>query len=73
MAPRVQDACGVLNFQRLKMNEKSQLPDAVIQLHNIARTIENAIGQGQLSEDIRNCADRLHDLIKPFVKEKDTV
>ena len=55
------------------MNEKSQLPDAVIQLHNIARTIENAIGQGQLSEDVRNCADRLHDLIKPFVKEKETV
>jgi hypothetical protein len=46
------------------MNEKSQLLDAVIQLHNIARTIENEIGRGLLSEDIRDCADRLHRVVK---------
>jgi hypothetical protein len=46
------------------MKEKSQLLDAVIQLHNIARTVETKIGRGLLSEDIRDCADRLHQLVK---------
>ena len=36
------------------------LVDAVIALHDIARTVEREIGHGQLSEDIRACADRLH-------------
>jgi hypothetical protein len=36
--------------------------DLVIQLHNIARTIEQQIGIGQLSSDLRNVADRLHAL-----------
>jgi hypothetical protein len=40
------------------------LESAVIELHNIARKIEQEIGQGQLSEDVRQCADRLHELIK---------
>ncbi len=38
--------------------------DAIIELHRIAALIENKIGKGQLSEDIRNCADRLHELTK---------
>ena len=38
------------------------LVDAVITLHNVARLIEEAIGQGQLSNDVRLCADRLHAL-----------
>jgi hypothetical protein len=38
------------------------LVDAVITLHNIARTVAEEIGCGQLSTDIRACADRLHDL-----------
>jgi hypothetical protein len=46
------------------MNEK--LLDLVVQLHDIARTIENDIGIGQLSEDIRNAADRLNVLLKPM-------
>ena len=37
------------------------LVDAVIALHEIARTVEREIGHGQLSDDIRNCADRLHE------------
>jgi hypothetical protein len=41
------------------------LPDAVIQLHDIARKVEQEIGTGQLSEDIRKCADRLTVLINP--------
>ena len=36
------------------------LIDAVVALHEIARTVETEVGQGQLSEDIRKCADRLH-------------
>jgi hypothetical protein len=36
------------------------LVDAVIQLHDIARLVSEEIGAGQLHDDIRNCADRLH-------------
>jgi hypothetical protein len=39
-----------------------ELVDAVIALHEIARTVEQEIGHGQLSDDIRSCADRLHEL-----------
>lgn len=49
------------------MNDR--LNDAVIQLHNIARQIEEEIGIGKLSEDLRNAADRLHNLIKVHVEE----
>lgn len=38
-----------------------ELVDAVIALHEIARTIEREIGRGQLSDDVRSCADRLHE------------
>jgi len=40
------------------------LDEAIIQLHDVARTVEQQIGTGQLSDDIRNCADRLNTLIK---------
>jgi hypothetical protein len=43
------------------MKDNSEL---VIELHNIARQVEATVGKGQLSEDIRNCADRLHTLTK---------
>jgi hypothetical protein len=43
---------------------KMNLEELVIELHNIARAVEQSIGQGQLSEDIRKCADRLQSLIK---------
>ena len=39
-----------------------ELVDAVIALHEIARTVEREVGRGQLSDDIRKCADRLHEL-----------
>lgn len=42
------------------------LQEEVINLHNIARHIEQAIGKGQLSEDIRHSADRLSDIINRF-------
>lgn len=62
-----QDVYGVLNFQRQKMYDR--LHDAVMQLHDIARLVENEIGQGKLSEDIRVAADRLNMLIKVEVEE----
>jgi hypothetical protein len=37
------------------------LVDAVIALHEIARTVAEEIGVGQLHDDIRNCAERLHE------------
>jgi hypothetical protein len=39
-----------------------ELVDAVIALHEVARTVEREVGRGQLSDDIRKCADRLHEL-----------
>ena len=39
-----------------------ELIDAVVALHDIARTVAQEIGVGQLHDDIRNCADRLHEL-----------
>ncbi len=45
--------------------ELELLSQVVINLHSSARTLEQAFGQpGQLSDDIRNCADRLAALIK---------
>jgi len=38
------------------------LVDAVVALHEIARTVAEEVGDGQLYNDIRSCADRLHDL-----------
>jgi hypothetical protein len=48
----------------------NNLDNAVAELHNVARTVEREIGTGQLSEDIRKCAERLNDLLKkvPYVK-----
>ncbi len=40
------------------------LDEVVIKLHDLARIIEREVGQGQLSDDVRNSADRLANLIK---------
>ena len=40
-----------------------ELKDRIIQLHDIARAIEQELGQGQLSEDIRKAADRLNEVL----------
>lgn len=45
------------------------LDEAVIRLHDVARLVEQQIGQGQLSTDIRKCADRLSDLLKPTTNQ----
>lgn len=40
------------------------LDEAIINLHDIARLIEKEIGKGNLSDDIRQCANRLNFVIK---------
>lgn len=42
------------------------LDQCVIDLHNIARQVETDIGIGQMSIDIRRCADRLTILLNPL-------
>lgn len=43
-----------------------ELDQSVIDLHNIARRIEELVGNGQLSDDVRKCADRLNQLLRPL-------
>ena len=40
------------------------LDDRVVQLHEIARQIEREVGVGQLSDDIRDIAERLNNLLR---------
>ena len=42
------------------------LKDAVIMLHNIARTIEREIGFGSLAQDVRKNADGLSNMLQPL-------
>ena len=48
---------------------KFKLLDNVIKLHDIARLIEQEVGQGNLSDDVRNCANRLNFLLKEEVEK----
>jgi len=49
------------------------LDQAVLKLHEIARLIEQQIGTGQLSEDVRHCADRLSALLSKETPNDDPV
>jgi len=44
------------------MQRNMKLVDTVIELHNIARVVEEETKDSTLSYDIRCCADRLHEL-----------
>ena len=44
--------------------DTSKLKDVVIQLHDVARTVSEEMGLNTLTLDIRECADRLSELIK---------
>jgi hypothetical protein len=44
----------------------NDIEQAIIDLHWIARLVETKIGTGQLSDDIRSCADRLHTVKDQF-------
>jgi uncharacterized protein YpuA (DUF1002 family) len=46
--------------------ELTMLDQDVIDLHNIARRIEKGVGYGQLSDDLRHVADRLHSVLKRY-------
>jgi len=48
---------------RIKM---TNLDQAVIDLHNTARTIEKELGTGKLSIECRRLADRLSECINPM-------
>jgi hypothetical protein len=51
----------------------AQLEQSVIDLHNVARLLEQTIGQGQLSDDIRDCASRLSTLVRyDYTKKKES-
>ena len=45
------------------MEYNHELDDAIIELHKIARLIEQNIGKGALSDDIRKIADRVNDIV----------
>lgn len=51
--------------------QDDQMADAVIKLHEIARMIESRIGRGLLSDDIRDCAARLHTITRPLKPEQE--
>ena len=42
------------------------LEDAVILLHNIARTVEREVGFGALAQDVRKSADSLSNMLRPL-------
>ncbi len=50
--------------KKISETELAMLDEDVILLHNIARRIETLVGRGQLSDDIRHTADRLHSILK---------
>ena len=52
---------------KLSEIELELLDQEVINLHNIARHLEKAFnGRGELSDDIRNCADKLSTLLQRY-------
>ena len=54
-----------------EINMNYDLEDAIMMLHNIARTIERECGfNGALPKDIRACADRLHELMTAEVSNE---
>lgn len=52
---------------KLRELDLELLDQEVITLHNIARNLEQSFGfRGQISDDIRQCADRLNEILKRF-------
>ena len=51
----------------MMLEETNNFSQEIIQVHNIARKIEREIGHGQLSEDLRDLADRLNQVVKSVV------
>lgn len=55
------------------MSNYPQLDQAVIELHNVARTIEKTLGVGKLSVECRRIADRLAEDINPIPLEPKSI
>lgn len=54
--------------------QDDEMADAVIKLHDIARMLEKKFGgRGLLSDDIRDCANRLHTLVRPVKPPKENL
>lgn len=51
-------------MERMMQDEIKDFSQDIITLHFIARKIEQEIGKGKLSDDLRQLADRLSDLVK---------
>ena len=50
---------------KIKMFENFNiLTDMVIELHQIARILEENLGVGEISDDLRKIADKLSELLK---------
>lgn len=55
------------------MTELKNDTQAVMCLHSVARYVENQIGTGALSLDIRRVADRLHEITNKRQKNERTL
>lgn len=44
------------------MIHNPEINDQIVRLHDIARVVEKEIGIGELSKEIRDCADKLSEL-----------
>jgi hypothetical protein len=54
---------------KIKMFENFNiLTDMVIELHQIARILEENLGVGEISDDLRKIADKLSELLKKEYK-----
>jgi hypothetical protein len=53
-----------------KLTPVEILEDCVMQLHTVAHHVSEHVGTGKLTDDIRNCADRLSKLLRPLDTEK---
>ena len=47
-----------------KHKDRSEMEQAIVELHNIARLVERDIGTGELSHQIRDAANTLSTLIR---------
>jgi hypothetical protein len=57
----------LLKFLKGTDNMNFDIQYLIIRLHDIAREVEKHIGTGSVSNDIRNCADRLNDMMRAEV------
>lgn len=52
-----------MQMEKMMQDEINTLEDRVVALHDIARQVEQEIGKGELSKDLRNAAERLNEML----------